>query len=64
MSLAETIRLGLNNPECAFFVGSFMGNMSTGRTIVFLGLIYFGFKFIDKFIFSQIPKLWKWMKKK
>lgn len=26
MSLAETITTGLNNPECAFFVGQTIGN--------------------------------------
>lgn len=59
MSLADTIDAGLNNPECAFFVGQTFGQATTGAIILKVTAIYFGIKIIDKIIFSGIPKIYK-----
>lgn len=62
MTLAETIITGMNNPECAFFVGQSLGYASSGTLIVRVGLIYFGFKILDKFVFERIPSFIKKVK--
>jgi len=59
MSLSETILNGLNNPECAFYVGQTIGYSSAGQLMLKIGLIYFGFKFLDKFVFEKIPIWYK-----
>ena len=48
MTLSETISKGLNNPECAFFVGQFMGQATIVKTIFMITLIYFIIKATDK----------------
>ena len=63
MSLAETITTGMNNPECAFFVGQTLGNVTAGMLIVKITLIYFGVKLLDKIIFKGVPQLYKKLKK-
>lgn len=59
MSLAETINNGLNNPECAFFVGQYLGQASTGKLVLYMSIIYFGIKLIDKIIFEGLPSICK-----
>jgi len=59
--LNETIAAGLNNPDCAFFVGNFMGNFLAMRWLFFLAVCYFMFKIIDKLAFEPIVE---WMKSK
>lgn len=61
MSLSDTIITGMNNPDCAFYVGSFIGNYSTGKLILagmFLMIVY---KFVDKMALE--PSI-KWIKSK
>ena len=53
---------GFNNPDCAFFVGSFAGSILTYMTIFRIALVYFGLRLLDKIIFSGIPKLYKFIK--
>jgi len=52
---------GVNNPDCAFFVGSFMGQF-IGFKIIFMVVIgYICLRFIEKL--TLIPLL-EWLKKK
>lgn len=46
---------GLNNPDCAFFVGQTFGYVLATRLVVMVGVIYFGFKLLDKIVFTWIP---------
>ena len=64
MSLAETIRTGMNNPECAFFVGQTLGVAQSGNLILKVALVYFGFRLLDRIVFTEIPKIYKKMKEK
>ena len=60
MDLVDTIQLGLNNPECAFFVGSYMG-FAWGAKLLFLGyLMYIGSRVVDKL---ALTPLLNWAKK-
>ena len=46
--LNNTIYAGLNNPECAFFVGQWFGAFTMGKLVfAYLGLLLL-YKFIDK----------------
>ena len=59
MSLGETITAGMNNPDCAFYVGMVTGQASAGQFIFKIALVYFGFKLLDKLFFQGIPFCWK-----
>lgn len=48
MALAETIQTGLNNPECAFFVGSYMGAAWGAKLLFMAYLMYAIAKVLDK----------------
>ena len=63
MSITDVIMTGMNNPDCAFYVGAFAGNITTGGLIFRIALIYFGMKLIDKIVFLGIPKLYNLIKK-
>ena len=63
MGLAETISLGINNPDCSFFVGQSLGQATAASLIVKVTLVYFGVKVVDKIIFQGIPKLFRRAKK-
>lgn len=59
MSLVDTMKTGLNNPDCAFYVGQSVGMATTGSIIVKVTVIYFGVKLIDKILFTGIPTIYK-----
>jgi hypothetical protein len=59
ITLADTIVKGMNNPDCAFFVGQSLGYTTAGSLIFKVGLIYIALKALDKIIFTLIPKLYK-----
>ena len=61
MTLTETITAGMNNPECAFFVGEFTGRMGAVSTIMYVFLMFAVFKFLDKLAFDPFMN---WIKKK
>ena len=61
MTLAETITAGVNNPECAFFVGHWMGEFMTTRLVFFLLLILFVAKLFEQMLF--LPTI-EWIKGK
>jgi len=46
---------GINNPECAFFVGNTVGAMSIAYVFYRVILIYYAIKLLDKLIFKGIP---------
>lgn len=48
MTLAETLTTGINNPDCSFFVGSFMGQAMSAQLIIILLLAFGAFKIIDR----------------
>lgn len=53
---------GIDNPECAFFVGNMVGTASIGFIAFRLALIYYGIKLLDKLIFKGIPRFYDWAK--
>ena len=57
--LADTINNGLNNPDCAFFVGTFFGQAITIKLILVGIAMYFIFKVVDTFAFEPTMK---WIK--
>lgn len=63
MSLVETISKGLNNPDCAFYVGQSLGYGQAGSLIFRVALIYFGLRLVDKLVFVGIPRLYRKYKK-
>ena len=52
--LNETIANGLNNPDCAFFVGNFLGNYTSFRWVLALIGAYFVFKAVDTLAFKPL----------
>lgn len=48
MTLSEIIINGMNNKDCAFFVGTYLGQLTTIRIIIFAGVFYIITKVIDK----------------
>lgn len=61
VTLADTITAGLNNPECAFYVGNMMGTATIGFIAFRLALVYYGIKMLDKLIFKGVPKFYDWV---
>ena len=61
MALAEIIKVGMDNPDCSFFVGVFTGQFVAFRYIVFLAVLYVVFKVVDKLALEPILE---WIKKK
>ena len=60
MSLTEIITTGMNNPDCAFFVGSFYGQVMTMKGIITLMGLLLIFKILDKLV---IEPCLEWIKK-
>ena len=52
MALGEIIKAGLNDPNCAFFVGNFLGMAIALRWIVVLVFIYWIFSAANKLAFE------------
>lgn len=61
-SFVNNTMAGMNNPECAFWVGQSVGNMAVGYLIIRIAFIYFGLKLLDKLVFIGIPKFYKWIR--
>lgn len=61
MTLADVISAGMQNPDCAFFTGAFMGQWLAVKYLVIIWLIYVVFKFIDKL---AVEPLMSWIEKK
>ena len=61
MTLAEIITTGMNNPECSFYVGAFMGQLGTIRLGWLLLCTYLLYKAIDKLAWEPFII---WIKKK
>ena len=58
----NTTITGINNPDCAFFVGSMMGQMTLSYVAIRIAFIYVAFRLLDKFLFVGVPLTWKWVK--
>lgn len=54
MVFEEIINQGINNPECSFFVGTFIGQTLSLRIMLFLSMIYLLIKAIDKLAFTPL----------
>ena len=59
--LNETIMNGLNNPECAFYVGSFLGGLLAVKWVIVALIFIYVSKVIDKLAFEPFLN---WIKKK
>jgi len=59
--LTETIQTGLNNPECAFFVGKMAGEAMIFNLMAALAIFGFLYKAVDKLAFEPAVA---WLKKK
>jgi len=53
---------GLNNPECAFYVGAMAGQFGLSYLIIRVAFIYFGLRILEKLILVGIPKFYEWAK--
>jgi hypothetical protein len=49
-NFTSTIMAGLDNPDCAFYVGTFFGSINIGRIILMVVLINVGYDILKKFI--------------
>ena len=61
ITFADTLIKGLNNPDCSFFVGTFIGQIITFKLIFFLIGVYLVFKVVEKLVLDPILA---WLKKK
>jgi hypothetical protein len=59
MALSDIITTGINNPDCSFFVGTFVGQLSLFKIVTFMVLSYFVFKIIDTL---ALDPFLKWIK--
>lgn len=60
-TIATIITNGLNNPECAFFSGAFLGSIWTFKILISMIVIGTLWKALDKL---AIGPLIEWVKKK
>jgi hypothetical protein len=61
MALAESIKAGLENPDCAFFVGFLSGQSSAIKTVIIVAGIGLAYKLVDKLAFEPFVA---WLKRK
>lgn len=54
MALNEIISTGLNNPDCAFFVGQWLGGWLSMKMVMYLVVAYWIMKSIDKLALEPI----------
>lgn len=54
--LNNTIAAGLNNPECAFFVGNTLGSLLIYMWVILVILSYFVFKMLYKLVLKSTDK--------
>lgn len=59
--LADIITTGLNNPDCAFFVGQTFGISQAFGMVVFIAVFGTVYKLIDKL---ALEPLIEWIRKK
>jgi len=53
-TLGTILIKGINNPDCSFFVGTWLGAFMTFRLIVIIIIGFFIFKLIDQLIINPI----------
>ena len=56
MALSEIISTGLNNPECAFYTGAFVGQWLAVKYLMIIWAIYVIFKFLDKLVIDLLAE--------
>jgi len=54
MTLNQTIALGLNNPDCGFFVGHFTGSMYSLEFFIGVAIVWWLFRAADKLVLEPI----------
>ena len=63
-NFSEMITAGMNNPDCAFWVGSTMGPMHQ-MNILYVLLAFLAYKFLAVSVIEpQAEKLKQWIKKR
>ena len=55
-SFSENLANGMNNPECSFWVGSFVGQWSTLKFIFILACLLLIYKALDKLVLDVLIK--------
>ena len=60
-TIADIITTGLNNPDCAFFTGTFLGSIMIWKYFIVIAGLYIIMKFIDKLAVEPIIE---WTKRK
>ena len=56
ITLADTIREGMNNPECSFFVGHMVGGYNNVMSLVFLIAVWWSLGMVYNSFFSPLSK--------
>ena len=58
----NTTIAGLNNPECAFYVGAMAGQAGLAYLIMKVAFIYYGLRFLEVLLLKGVPKFYEWAK--
>ena len=61
VTIADTIRTGLNNPDCAFYVGQWFGMWLALKFFIFFAVAYYLFRLLDKVMLEPAAE---WTKNK
>jgi hypothetical protein len=61
MALSEIIRAGMDNPDCSFFLGAFMGQIMVIRWVLAIYFIHIVWKIVDRL---ALDPFLDWVKKK
>ena len=58
--LNNTIITGLNNPDCSFYVGAFLGTIMFAKLLLFSFFVYVILKIIDKIAIDPFLNWFRW----
>lgn len=53
-TIADTILKGMNNPDCAFYVGKWLGGYESIRIVIVILILLLIYKAIDKLAFEPM----------
>lgn len=54
LTLADTLIIGMNNPDCAFYVGAVTASFLVLKIIFSLVLAYLALRILEKLIFTPL----------
>jgi len=63
-NFTEQIMVGMNNPECSFFVGGWVGAGLFGMLFIKILIYFYLIKLLDKIIFKGFPCFVQWIRKR